>query len=47
MCAHICLVEPLITEHMISMATTSNTTIERKLLFVQENLDIINMVDAS
>jgi hypothetical protein len=46
-CVQICPVEPLITEHMISMATISNTTTKHKLLSVQGKLDIINMVDVS
>ena len=31
--------EPLFTEHVISMATVSKTIIKRKLLSVQEELD--------
>jgi hypothetical protein len=41
-----CPVEPIINEHVISMAATSKTS-KCKLLSVQEKLDITNMVDAT
>ena len=41
-----CLVDQLITEHMIVLPGTRKTDMKHKLLIVQEKLDIINMVDA-
>jgi len=40
-------VEPLIIKNVISMAITIETTIECKLLSIQEELDILNTVDGT
>lgn len=40
-------VEPLIIKNVISMATTTKTTIECKLLSIQEELDTLNTVDGT
>jgi hypothetical protein len=39
--------DPLTTEHMISMTTTSKTSIKSKLLFIKEKLHIINITVAT
>jgi hypothetical protein len=39
--------EPLIIKKVISIATTTKTTIECKLLSIQEELDILNTVDGT
>ena len=39
--------EPLITEHVISMTTSSKAGAKCKLLSVEENLYIMNKVDAT
>jgi hypothetical protein len=47
LCVQCCPVEPLTTEHVISMATKSKTDIKYKLLSVQEKLGVMNTVDAT
>ena len=39
--------DPLIINNVISKATTTKTTIECKLLSIQEVLDILNAVDGT
>jgi len=41
-----CHLQTLLTEHVISKATTSTAVTECKMLSVSEMLDIINKVDA-
>ena len=40
-------VEPLVIKHVISMAATTKTTIQCKLLSIQEELDILNTMDGT
>ena len=46
-CIQLCLVEPWINKHKISMVTTQETGKECTLLEGQEKLDILNLVDAT
>jgi len=40
-----CPLDQLITENMIILADTGKTGMKRKLLIIQEKLDVINMVN--
>ena len=39
--------QPLIIEHLVSIAAMSKTSIKHKMLSVQEKLDIINTVNCT
>ena len=39
--------QPLIIEHLVSIAATSKTSIKHKMLSLQEKLDIIHTVNAT
>jgi len=44
---HVQSAQPLIIEHLVSIAATSKTSIKHKMLSLQEKVDILNTVNAT